>query len=146
MSNTSEYLAWLHIKDRCLNPKDKKYPYYGGRGIKVHLPWVDSFIAFINDVGKKPSKKHSLDRINNDGNYEPGNVRWATIDQQNNNRGNNKNNTSGYRGVTWDKSKQKWMAQVTVNYKHLHLGYFTDPEEASRAYETFKEERRSPHA
>jgi hypothetical protein len=71
---------------RCRNPNDKKYEDYGGRGISVCERWENSFADFLADMGERPSEKHTLDRINNDGNYEPGNCRWATSKQQNNNR------------------------------------------------------------
>lgn len=75
---TSEYWAWQSMKRRCLNPKNRYYCNYGGRGIKVCDRWIHSFENFFADVGPKPSPKHTIDRKNNDGNYEPGNVRWAT--------------------------------------------------------------------
>jgi hypothetical protein len=80
---TPEYHCWVDIKGRCLNPNMKFYKDYGGRGIKVCDKWKDDFLAFLADVGLRPSPLHTIDRHpNNDGNYEPGNVRWATRDQQ----------------------------------------------------------------
>ncbi len=83
MSGTSEYKSWCHLKERCLNPNCKNYDDYGGRGIKVCDEWKDDFAAFYNHVGDKPSSEHSIHRIENDGNYEPGNVKWATAEEQN---------------------------------------------------------------
>lgn len=88
---TPEYRSWASMKNRCNNPKDKAYYRYGGRGITVCKEWSVSFEKFLKDVGIRPSNYHSLDRINNNGNYEPGNVRWATAKQQANNRRSNKN-------------------------------------------------------
>jgi hypothetical protein len=86
-SQTPEYKCWQQVKARCLNPNHKAYPNYGGRGIRVHEPWVNDFEAFYVYVGARPSPQHSLDRHpNNDGGYEPGNVRWATPEEQNRNR------------------------------------------------------------
>jgi hypothetical protein len=70
------------MKARCLNSWHPYYHWYGARGIKVDPKWRDSFAAFLADVGVKPSPDHTLDRIDNDGNYEPGNVRWATWAEQ----------------------------------------------------------------
>lgn len=85
--NTSgEYRAWSNAKSRVSNKNITNYKNYGGRGITMAKIWFDSFEAFLNDVGLKPTSKHSLERINNDGNYEPGNVRWALPDEQNKNR------------------------------------------------------------
>lgn len=85
-TGTSEYRIWQGMKWRCLNPNYKPYPRYGGRGITVCDRWRDSFDAFLADVGPRPSKKHTLDRLDNDGNYEPGNVAWRTYAEQNQNR------------------------------------------------------------
>lgn len=91
MSSSPEYKAFAHAKDRCLNPNDKAFAHYGGRGITFHPAWVNDFAAFFAEVGLRPSPEHSLDRIDVDGNYEPGNVRWATaIVQANNKRRNRK--------------------------------------------------------
>jgi hypothetical protein len=81
------YGIWCGILRRCYCPKAGEYVDYGGRGIKVSRRWQgkNGVIAFVKDVGKRP-KNHTLDRINNDGNYEPGNVRWATAEMQANNR------------------------------------------------------------
>lgn len=79
--NTTEYRIWLGMGTRCNNPKDHMYVYYGARGIAICERW-QKFENFYADVGSRPSPSHSIDRIDNDGNYEPGNVRWATKSQQ----------------------------------------------------------------
>ena len=92
--NTSEYKTYGGMKTRCLNPNATGYEYYGGRGITISDRWLgdDGYQNFINDMGRKPSSKHTLDRINVDGNYEPTNCRWATWEEQANNKTNNKRN------------------------------------------------------
>jgi hypothetical protein len=78
---TPTYTSWRGMRQRCERSAD-----YVRRGITVHQPWIDSFECFLRDVGPRPSRAHSLDRINNDGHYEPGNVRWATPSVQSSNR------------------------------------------------------------
>jgi len=87
LRNTPEYRAWSAMKTRCYNKKTgDKYRIYGGRGITVCREWLHNFPAFLEHIGNRPSTGHSLDRINNNGNYEPGNVRWATRKEQQQNR------------------------------------------------------------
>jgi hypothetical protein len=92
---SKERKTWYAIKSRCHNPKVPSFNYYGGRGIKVCKQWRLSFDHFLADVGKAPSLAHSLDRYPNpDGDYKPGNVRWATMQEQ------GRNKSKRYKGHT----------------------------------------------
>lgn len=82
----SEYVSWFNMIQRCENPKNKAYKYYGGRGITVCKDWRESFGAFLSNIGPKPLPGLSIDRIDVNGNYEPGNCQWATPQQQANNK------------------------------------------------------------
>ena len=85
---SSEFTAWRSMMQRCINPKNHNYPNYGARGIRVCQRWSENFANFLVDMGDKPSKGHSLERIDNHGNYEPSNCKWALSEEQNRNRRN----------------------------------------------------------
>lgn len=97
LSKTSEYAIWGKMLERCKNPKTEHYDRYGGRGIRVCERWTE-FENFYADLGKRPSAKHEIDRIDNNGNYEPTNCRWVTKKQNARNRYTNR--TVEFNGLT----------------------------------------------
>jgi hypothetical protein len=112
---TPEYRCWTGMKARCSNPNKSNYRFYGGRGILVSDRWINSYETFLSDMGRMPSPKHTLDRIDPDGNYEPGNVRWATWSEQQRNRGNNRVIT--LLGKT--QCLAAWAEELGLNYRTL---------------------------
>ena len=115
-SASLEFKTWASLKGRCLNPANPKYPRYGGRGIKVCDRWIDDFQAFLADMGRKPSPLHSIDRIDNDGDYEPSNCHWATIETQTRNRSTTRHVTIG--GETL--CVRDWASRLGVNRKTFY--------------------------
>lgn len=117
---SKEYSAWNSMINRCGNPLDPKYKDYGERGIIVCERWVKSFSNFISDMGCAPTKKHSIDRINNDGNYEPSNCRWATKKEQGQNRRNNvwlEHNGKKMILADWSKELEVQSGSITTRLK-----------------------------
>jgi hypothetical protein len=115
---------------RCLTPSDKYYPRYGGRGITVCPEWRE-FLNFYHDMGPRPSKGHSIDRIDNNGPYEPGNCRWATWTEQERNRRNNRLLTIN--GETLPVSAWAEKTGVPAGKIYLRLRYGIPPEKAIQA-------------
>lgn len=117
LSKTPEYAIWCAMKNRCLNKNNAAYNRYAGRGITICQRWR-SFENFYADMGPRPSNAHSLERSDNDGNYEPGNVRWATRVEQANNTRSNRLVTFRRREMTF---RNAWrLAGGTVSYGTAH--------------------------
>lgn len=147
----SEYNTLLTIRQRCLNPANKQYPNYGGRGITVCQRWVGkgSFDNFISDLGPKPSKKHQIDRINNDLGYSPDNCRWVLARENLTNRRRFRTNKSGFKGVShapYMKNGKVWRAAIAHKDKDYVLGYFYTKEEAARVYDAKATKLHGKHA
>lgn len=129
MGKSTEYTSWAKMKGRCLNQNNSRYKNYGGRGIIVCESWIDSFDNFLSDMGSKPTPEHSIDRINNDGDYEPGNCRWANVKTQSRNTTRSRRIT--FNGVT--KCISEWAEFKGINlntlYARIHR-YKWSPERA----------------
>ena len=113
-SRTPEYRTWQAMRARCETLTDSAYRNYGARGIRVCSRWSD-FSTFLSDVGFRPSPRHTLHRINNDGNYEPGNCAWVTGLVQGNNKRNN-------HVISWDGRSMtisEWSRELGINYRTL---------------------------
>jgi len=114
MNKTPEHRAWRDMKARCAGTDAAKtnYPYHAGRGIPVCNEWINSFVNFYRDMGPKPSRKHTLDRINNDKGYSKDNCRWATVNQQTNNT--RRNVKVSLNGATFN--LKEWCQRKALNY------------------------------
>lgn len=127
-TKTKEFRVWMQMKARCKNPKDKAYKDYGGRGIKVCERWRE-FGDFIADMGKCPAGR-SLDRINNNGDYEPGNCRWATKKEQANNTRQTK--MIEYKGRTM--ALRYWCDELNLNHAKTRIRIFQHGWTVERAF------------
>lgn len=123
LADTSEYDSWRGMIRRCTNEHDEAFPRYGGRGIGVYASWVDSFEAFLAYMGPKPPGKYSLDRIDNNGGYFPGNVRWATPFIQNSNKRSNVFLKIGQEVLTYQEAARRAGISRAALYRRIKLGW-----------------------
>ena len=134
MSKTRLHKEWRGIKYRCLNPNSTRYRYYGGRGIMICDEWKESFVSFMEWSNKNGyDDSLTIDRIDNNGNYEPNNCRWTTQLQQGHNRNLFSNNKSGYSGVCWAKDRNKWRVTIINNGERINIGSFVNKDDAIKA-------------
>lgn len=116
-----EYNIWASMRLRCFQKNSRAYKDYGGRGITICDAWRESFPAFLAYMGPRPSPAHSIERIDNDGNYEPGNVRWATMKEQCRNRRSNRNLTvNGITKTFTEWSELTGLGFTTIRYRVTH--------------------------
>lgn len=121
-----EYNTWRAMVSRCTKPLDVAYEHYGGRGIAICPRWKQSFIAFLKDMGPRPTKQHTLERLDNDGDYEPNNCKWATrAEQSRNRRANHMIVVNGKSLTITDAAAAIGMNRSTLANR-LHQGWMAD--------------------
>lgn len=131
-SATTLYRIWQSMLARCGNPSKACFVDYGGRGISVCARWRESFESFISDMGERP-EGYTIERANNNGDYEPGNCVWVPRGVQNRNQRRRIDNASGATGVMRHRTTGKWHAFIGVAGKRLHIGVFDSFEAAAAA-------------
>lgn len=140
-TGTKLFNIWCGIKARTTNKSNKRYHYYGGRGITICDEWFNDFNIFqqwaLENGYGEDNKGLSIDRIDVNGNYEPDNCRWTTQIIQCRNQRMPKNNTSGFKGVCLHKASNKYVAQISINYKRIHLGSFKTAIEGAISYNNY---------
>lgn len=148
LSYSKEYCSWDGMKQRCFNKKHKEYFRYGGRGISIYPIWIKDFkkyygyITNLIDYGKE---NYTIDRIDPDGNYEPGNIRWADKSTQSANQRIRNDNTSGYIGIFYIRNKYKYSSYIDFRRKRKYLGRFIDIKMAINARNEYIIENKLPH-
>lgn len=137
MSKHKLYNTWNMMIQRCTNFNNKSYGDYGAIGINICQRWL-KIENFINDMFPTFQEGLTLDRINNEGNYEPSNCRWASSNvQARNKRRLMSTNTSGHKGVRYNKKNKKWIARIIINKKEIYLGSFDSNIEGAIAYDNY---------
>jgi hypothetical protein len=133
------YVVWKHMVRRCTNDRDKHYKDYGGRGIAVCAEWVGSPDVFVEwGISNGWKKGLQIDRENNDDGYSPDNCRFVKpLKNVNNQRLLKTSNKSGYRGVSWRKTNNKWHAYINYDWKRTNLGLYDTAEKAARARDKY---------
>lgn len=132
LTDSQEYTIWSGMKARCLNKNAISYHRYGGRGISICARWESSFDNFLLDMGSRPSRHHSIDRVDNDGDYTPENCRWASHAEQANNKRNNVQVVIG--GIT--KTIAQWAAEKGVKPATLYRRYRANNLRGSAIFES----------
>ena len=140
LSSDRIYFIWYLIKGRIFNKNNSSYKDYGERGISLYPEWENNFQLFYDYISALPNfgkKGYVIDRINNDNNYEPGNLRWVTYHISRVNQRMNRRNKTGYSGVYYNKEKSKYCSTIGVKKRRVFLGCFQTSEEAAIARDNY---------
>jgi hypothetical protein len=133
--NDRLYTIWKSMKKRCTDPDDENARYYIDKGVLVCDEWLESYHAFRDWAMENGYEDHlTIDRINTNGNYEPSNCRFITMQQNSFNTSPRKNTSSKYKGVHWDSTKKKWRASIMKDGKKMQLGNFNLENDAALRY------------
>ena len=145
------YSRWLAMKQRVLNTTSISYHNYGGRGITIQSEFKDDFeyyVKYVMSLPNAPTKFPTtlqLDRINNDGNYEEGNLRWVSVNINRNNQRKKTSKYGKYTGINWSITNNAWLARISHLGKTINLGYFNDEETALQARNQYIIDNNLPH-
>lgn len=148
-TKSPHYKRWSHMRHRCYVKNHSEYHRYGAKGIKVCDEWLldfftyEKYILSLKNAGKSG---YTVDRINSNKNYEPGNLRWACKTVQSRNCKTSSNNTSGTTGVGWSKQSGKWRAHIMLDRKQIHLGFFDNIDDAIKARKQAEEKYNFPQS
>lgn len=146
LSRSRIYRTWQSMRYRCQNKNHTAYDSYGAKGISVCEEWDKSFISFKNwAFSNGYTDKLTIDIKNGLGNYEPDNCRWVDYIGQNTNLCQLKNNTSGYKGISWNKKREKWRCNISIKNKTKHIGDYETIELAAKARNEFIDKNNLPH-
>lgn len=139
MTNTKNHMIWRQMKTRCNSETHRDYMHYGGRGIKVCESWQKDYMAFYNwSIANGYQEGLSIERENNNGNYEPSNCKWIPRSEQWKNRRPDKmrnTNTTGYIGI--ERSRNKWRARIAINKQTIEIGRYASKIEAAKARDKY---------
>jgi len=128
------YRTVINQRLRCENPKTVKFKNHGGRGIEFKFKSIEEAIKYYETLGPKPGPDYTLDRLDNDGHYEFGNMGWADRSEQGINKRKKENTFSKFRGIFFMKNANRWIAEIKWHKKKSHIGCFKTELEAASAY------------
>ena len=146
LSRTRLYRIYTCMKGRCYNKSHNRYKYYGSKGVTICEEWLNDFCIFYQWAQDNHYQDSlTIDRMDRNGNYEPGNCRLATYSEQSINRGKLKSNTSGYTGVNWCNTSNRWVCRIMHNKISKCIGYFKCKHNAADARNKYIDQNKLKH-